>query len=106
MKLATNITFSLESLFELCRNNKVEKLYFFGSVCTDNFNKDSDIDLIVELQQIPPLEKGEMLLKLWNEFEIFFKRKVDLLTNKPIKNPYFRKNIEQTKQLIYERKSE
>ena len=66
----------------------------------------SDIDLIVELAPMPPLEKGEKLLSLWDELEKLYNREVDLLTDKPIRNPYLKKAIEETKQLIYDRESE
>lgn len=94
----------LDELFELCKLHDVNKLYAFGSVVTDKFNSvSSDIDLIVELKEMPPLEKGETLLKLWDDLEILFQRKVDLLTSQSIKNPYFKKNIEKAKKLIYDR---
>lgn len=94
-------------LVTLCKKYKVERIYAFGSVVSGGFDKDrSDIDLIVELAPMPPLEKGEKLLSLWNDLEGLFNREVDLLTDKPIQNPYLKKSIEATKQLIYEREGE
>jgi predicted nucleotidyltransferase len=94
-------------LVSLCKKYKVERIYAFGSVVSGGFDKESsDIDLIVELMPMPPLEKGEKLLSLWNDLEDLYKREVDLLTDKPIQNPYLKKSIESTKQLIYERKGE
>ena len=94
-----------EALFLLCEQNGVLRLYAFGSVLRKDFNKKSDIDLIIELSQEDPIERGEMMLSLWDKFELLFDRKVDLLSNKPIRNPYLAKEIESTKQLIYERAS-
>ncbi len=95
------------SLIALCKKYGVERLYVFGSVAKGKFNPDtSDIDFIVELEELSPLEKGERLLSLWSELESLFQRKVDLLTDKPIVNPYFRKSVEKSKSLIYERRSE
>lgn len=97
----------LDELFELCKKYRVEKLYAFGSVVSDQFDPEtSDIDLIVELEKIPPLEHGEILLILWDELEDLFQRKVDLLTIQSIKNPFLKENIELTKKLIYDRKSQ
>jgi predicted nucleotidyltransferase len=96
-----------EQLVALCRKYKVKRVYAFGSVVTGAFKEQSsDIDLIVELAQLPPIEKGENLLFLWDELEKLFERKVDLLTDKPIHNPYLKKAVEETKQLIYDRESE
>ncbi|GAB3176465.1 hypothetical protein GCM10027291_38370 [Telluribacter humicola] len=53
-----------------------------------------------------PVENGETLLKLWEALENLFQRKVDLLTEQPIKNEYLRENINRTKRLIYDRRSE
>jgi hypothetical protein len=86
----------------LCKNHKVKYLYAFGSSVTDSFNPDSDIDLLVEIDSEDPIEKGEKLLSLWDMFESFFNRRVDLLTDSSIKNPFLRKNITSTKVLIYD----
>lgn len=87
----------------LCQTHKVKSLYAFGSATTANFDFiKSDIDLLVDLDVPDPIERGEKLISLWDTFEIFFKRKVDLLTNSSIRNPYLKKNIESTKILIYD----
>jgi predicted nucleotidyltransferase len=97
-----------KELTALCEKYGVEKLYAFGSVVTDRFNPEtSDIDLIVELESMPPLQAGGNLIKLWSALEDLFARKVDLISNyAAIKNPYLKKSLEATKQLIYERQSE
>ena len=89
----------------LCLEHKVKYLYAFGSSTTNSFDPEkSDIDLLVEIDYNDPLERGEKLLSLWDKFEFFFHRKVDLLTDSSIKNPYLRKSIDSTKILIYDRK--
>jgi hypothetical protein len=88
----------------LCKNHKVKYLYAFGSSVTErfDFNK-SDIDLLVEIDSNDPIDRGEKLLSLWDLFEVFFRRKVDLLTDSSIVNPFLRKSIDSTKVLIYDR---
>ncbi len=87
----------------LCQMHKVKYLYAFGSSVTDRFDADkSDIDLLVEIEITDPLEKGEKLISLWDSFEVFFQRKVDLLTKSSIHNPYLRKSIDSSKILIYD----
>lgn len=89
----------------LCKKHKVRYLYAFGSSTTDKFNDiTSDIDLLVEIDDPDPVERGEKLLSLWDTFELFFDRKVDLLTDSSVRNPYLRKNIDSTKVLIYDGK--
>ena len=87
----------------LCRNHNVRYLYAFGSSVTGRFTENaSDIDLLVEIDSIDPIDRGEKLLELWDQFEIFFRRKVDLLTESSIHNPFLRKSIDSTKVLIYD----
>lgn len=87
----------------LCQKHKVKYLYGFGSSITDKFNKKtSDIDLLVEIDESDPIERGDKLISLWDNFESFFNRKVDMLTESSIKNPYLRRSIDSTKILIYD----
>ncbi len=97
----------MPQLQALCEKYRVVQLYAFGSVLTERFHpRWSDVDLQVVLEPMPPMETGRNLNQLWQELEDFFKRKVDLLSDQPIENPYFREELEDTKQLIYEQKSE
>lgn len=85
----------------LCLQHKVKRLYAFGSVLTTQFNNASDIDLIVdfEIQDIAHYADNYFNLKF--ALEDTFKRKIDLLEEKAIKNPYFKQDIESKRQLIY-----
>src|SRR5258708_30971639 len=85
----------------LCKTHQVKYLYAFGSSITDHYTTDSDIDLVVEVDEPDPLNRGELLLSLWNGLEGLFNKRVDLLTFESIKNPYLKESIEQTKKLIY-----
>jgi predicted nucleotidyltransferase len=87
----------------LCKNHKVKYLYAFGSSISERFDPErSDIDLLVEIDSKDPLDRGEKLLSLWDLFEDFFNRKVDLLTESSIRNPFLKKSIDSTKVLIYD----
>jgi predicted nucleotidyltransferase len=87
----------------LCEDHKVKYLYAFGSSVTDRFDEEtSDIDLLVEIDSTDPIDRGETLLSLWDRFETFFNKKVDLLTVSSIRNPYLKKSIDSTKRLIYD----
>lgn len=103
MNLPAIIKTHFDELTELCERFRVDKLFAFGSVVTNRFDPQaSDLDLIVELEAMPPVEKGEMLIGLWDALEKLFGLKVDLLTDQPIKNPYLRQEVEKTKRLIYD----
>ncbi|MDR0872865.1 MAG: nucleotidyltransferase domain-containing protein [Prevotellaceae bacterium] len=90
----------------LQEKNVIDKMYFFGSALTPRFNeKTSDIDILVKTKNLLPEEKGEQLIDLWGKLELLFNRKVDLLTEDSLKNPYLRKEIQQTRKLIYDGQS-
>lgn len=103
MKIETEIQRNIKDFLTLCQTHQVKTLYAFGSAVTGNFNeKLSDIDLLVEIDAEDPIERGEKLMSLWDKFEVFFNRKVDLLTNSSVKNPILKKRIDSTKILIYD----
>jgi predicted nucleotidyltransferase len=103
MVVKDEILKNLSDFKALCKIHKVRYLYVFGSSVTDRFNYDKiDIDLLVEIDDSDPVERGEKLISLWDTFEFFFHRKVDLLTDSSIRNPYLRKSIDATKILIYD----
>jgi hypothetical protein len=56
-----------EDFNHLCENQKVRYLYAFGSSTTGKFKKDSsDIDLLVEINENDPMQRGEQLILLWD----------------------------------------
>ena len=87
---------------EIIKGYGIKTLGVFGSFVRNEQKVKSDIDLIVELDEMDPVEKGEKLIILWDKFEELFGRKVDLLSNTQVRNPYLQKGIDATKQLIYE----
>ena len=88
MKLIEN---NIQKIIDLCKKHKVHKLFVFGSILTNRFNDNSDIDLVVDFN------KAEVSDYLEN----LFGREVDLLEEQTIKNPYLKKNVDATKTLIY-----
>ena len=90
-----------KDITELCKTHKVKSLYAFGSVLTEKFNNESDIDLIVDFQQLDVLDYGDNYYDLKFSLESMLKRNIDLLEQKAIKNPYFIKTINKNKKLIY-----
>jgi predicted nucleotidyltransferase len=85
----------------LCEKYSVRSLYSFGSVNTQRFGHASDIDLVVDLKSTDPLEYADNYFELKFELEKLLKRPVDLLENKAIRNSFLRKNIDDSKILVY-----
>ena len=85
----------------LCKTHKVKSLYAFGSVLTEKFSKESDIDLIVDFTNIGVEDYADNYFDFKFSLQNILKRSIDLLEEKAIKNPYFRQSINQQRQLIY-----
>jgi len=90
-----------QSIYELCNKHKVGRLFAFGSVLTDRFGEGSDVDMVVRFKEMNPYDYADNYFDLKTALENLFNRKVDLLENQAIRNPYLRKSIDATKQLIY-----
>jgi|SRR3989304_4972857 len=93
---------NLDKLRQYCQEYDVEKLYAFGSVMTDNFSDNSDIDLIIKFKEIPFEKYADNYFNLHEMFEKLLNCKVDLVTENSLSNPYFIKKINQTKTVLYE----
>jgi predicted nucleotidyltransferase len=107
MDLTTLIKEKYVDFVHICRSHKVNKIYAFGSSITAHFDPNkSDIDIVVKVDIDDPVERGETLLSLWDKLEGLFRRKVDLLTDDSIRNPYLKANINRTKKLIYDGEGE
>ncbi len=87
----------LQDILNLSKSHKVKSLYAFGSILTDKFSAENDIDLIVDFQEQDVLEYGDNYYNLKFSLEDMLNRSVDLLEEKAIKYPSFRETIEQQK---------
>lgn len=90
-----------EQIKVLCKKNHVKNLWVFGSVTTDKFGPKSDIDFLVEFEEMDVLDYGEAFFEVCFGLEDMFNRKIDLVTVKSLSNPYFIKTVMAGRQLIY-----
>jgi predicted nucleotidyltransferase len=89
--MSAHIQLDPEYIAEFCKRNQIRKLALFGSVLTDRFRPESDIDVLVEFQE----EARVGLFALAGmEIELTEKlgRKVDLRTPKELSR-YFRDEV-------------
>lgn len=97
------ITDNLPKIRRLCEKYKVKRLSVFGSACTDAFTDESDVDLLYEFENFPPEDFFDYFEPLVLEMRQVFGRKTDFVSEKQLSNPYFIKELAQTRYLIYER---
>ena len=95
----------LPELESLCQQHKITSLYLFGSANTEQFNSDSDIDLLVTFGEVNLFDYFDNYIELKENLERIFDRKIDLIEEKTIKNPVLRRSIDRNKTLIYGRAS-
>jgi predicted nucleotidyltransferase len=97
----TPIDNNLPMIIALCKKHKVNKLFVFGSILTNRFNDDSDIDLTVDFNKAEVGDYFDNYFDFKYALEELLGRKIDLLEEQAIKNPYLKKNVDATKSLIY-----
>jgi len=91
----------INDIKHICAKHHVRHLYAFGSVLTNEFNKDSDIDLVVDFENLELDQYADNYFNLKYSLERVFKRSVDLLEESAIRNPYFKQALELSKRLVY-----
>jgi uncharacterized protein len=93
---------NLEKIIEICKNRKVHRLAVFGSATGDRFDPGkSDLDLLVEFEEMQPAEHAEQYFGLAEDLERLLNRPIELVEPGPIRNPFFRKSLEETQVEIY-----
>lgn len=95
------IELNMDKIKILCAKHKVNKLFVFGSVLKNTFTNESDIDFVVDFEKLDLSDYADNYFDFKDQLESIFNRPVDLLEEKGIRNPYFRKQIENEKHLIY-----
>lgn len=91
-----------EALLELCKQYPLKRLDLFGSAARGTFDPEcSDLDFLVELEDLEPADFADAYFGLLEGLEDLFERPVDLVVESAIRNPYFRESLEQTRTRLY-----
>lgn len=95
------ITLNIDAIKALCEKYHVKSLFVFGSVTREELKPTSDIDLVVDIDSNDPLTYSDDYFGLKFQLEQLFKRHIDLLELRAIKNQYLKQTIENSKVLVY-----
>lgn len=87
-----------EKIAEFCRRNHMRKLAFFGSVLTDEFGSESDVDVLVEFE--PGKTPGYGFFRMERELSEMLGREVDLNTPGCL-SKYFRDEVVAGAEAVY-----
>ena len=98
-----SIRLPMEQIETFCKKWNVREFSLFGSVLTDNFRPDSDIDVMVEFKPKARRSLFEMV-SMNDELKTIFGRDVDLMTRQAIeqsRNYIRRKSILTSMEVVY-----
>ena len=92
---------NIEGIKRICSQHAVSQLSVFGSVLTEKFNDNSDIDFLVTFKAMPVENYADNYLQLQAALQALLGREIDLVEDKAIRNPVFRNHVDRTKVQIY-----
>lgn len=97
------IELNLQRILDLCRKHKVKTLSVFGSILTDRFSDQSDVDLLVDFEPIDhnTFDYVSNYFGLKDALEQLLNRRVDLIEYGKNLNPIFKALVDKQKRLIY-----
>lgn len=98
--LQNTITIPTEQIAAFCQQHHIRKLALFGSVLSDQFNINSDVDVLVEFE--PGHAPGWEFISMQDDLSQLFGRPVDLNTPGFLSTT-FREQVMQQAVVIYER---
>lgn len=99
MDYKTNITIRREKIAGFCKRNHIRKLSLFGSVLSDDFSPESDVDVLVEFAE--GHEPGLITISgMEIELSNIIGRKVDLRTPEDLSR-YFRDEVVESAEVQY-----
>jgi len=94
------ITLPQKKIGDFCLKWKISEMALFGSVLSDEFHPDSDIDILVSFKD----DAGWGLfdfVDMIDELQDMFGRKVDLVEKDSLRNPFRRQAILARNEVIY-----
>ncbi len=89
-----------EQIAEFCRKWKIREFSLFGSVLRDDFGPDSDVDVLILLEDDAPWDLFDWV-DMIDELKTIFGREVDLVEKTAIVNPFRRRHILDTHEVVY-----
>lgn len=89
---------------KICEDNNIRSLHFFGSIVdSERFSEDSDIDVLISFNEGISLDEyTDCYFRLLFALEELLDREIDITTERSIKNPYFKEELDNTKVLFFD----
>lgn len=88
-------------LTDLCRRFHVRRLDVFGSAAKGTFNEASDLDFLVDFEPVDSMTVADQYFGLLAALEDLFDRKIDLVSARSLRNPWFIRSVQENSRSIY-----
>jgi len=98
--LRSGLRIDAERIAGFCRRWRVRQLALFGSALREDFGPGSDVDVLVDLEPGHGLTLFDWT-DMIEELQAIFGRPVDLVSRTGLKNPFRRREILRTAQVIH-----
>ncbi|MFC2126058.1 nucleotidyltransferase family protein [Bacteroidota bacterium] len=92
---------NIDKLSEVFKTHYIEKAYLFGSAASNNVTDESDIDFLVSFNEYPFDGYADNLWDMEDQLEKILNKKVDVVPEHTLRNPYFIKSVNKNRILIY-----
>jgi uncharacterized protein len=93
-----------DKIIDICIKRNIISLTLFGSATGDQFNPaKSDLDFLVKFGEMKPGDHAKEFFGFIEDMEKLLQIPVDVIEPSAIRNPYFRRSIQDSKELIYAR---
>ena len=89
-----------KKISEFCRRWGVEEFSLFGSALRADFRPDSDVDVLVTFSKEAEISLFD-LVQMKIDLEKIFHRPVDVIEKDALENPFRKREILKTAQVIY-----
>ena len=105
--IAESVKNNLNNITNICEKYRVKSLYLFGSGTNKSFTTHSDLDFMIDYFK----DAEGLPLEPFDYFDVLFSlesitgKKVDLVVKDAIRNSYFKKSLDASKVLIYEKRN-
>ena len=94
------ITLPRKQIEDFCLRWKISEMALFGSVLSDEFRSDSDIDVLVSFKDDADWGLFDFV-DMTDELKAIFGREVDLVEKDSLRNPFRRQRILASNEVIY-----
>jgi len=95
-----NILIPQEKIRDFCRRWKVTEFGLFGSILREDFQHDSDVDVLITFSPDSHHSLFD-LARMEEELGVIFGKRVDLVEKAALRNPFRRQAILKSLEVVY-----